>query len=51
MINNFVSALQLILILISVFLLIYLIIIKGDNNRSSYMMFLINLCMLWTVLI
>ena len=51
MINNFVSALQLILILISVFLLIYLIIIKGDNNRCSYMMFLINLCMLWTVLI
>ena len=51
MINGVISALQLVLILISAVLLLYILIINGDNSRSSYLMFLINLCLLWMVLI
>lgn len=51
MIDGIVSVLQLILILILAAVLLYILIIKGDNNRSSYLMFLIDLCMLWMVLI
>ena len=51
MINSIVSVLQLILILILAAVLLYSLLIKGDNNRSSYLMFLIDLCMLWMVLI
>lgn len=51
MINSLISALQLVLILISSALVLYILIIRGDNNRSSYMMLFVNLCMLWMVLI
>ena len=51
MINSFISVLQLVLILILAGVLLYILLIKGDNNRSSYFMFLIDLCMLWMVLI
>ncbi|MEE1336135.1 hypothetical protein [Methanobrevibacter sp.] len=51
MINSFISVLQLILILILAAILLYILLVKGDNNRSSYLMFLIDLCMLWMVLI
>ena len=51
MIDGVVSVLQLTLILMLAAVLFYLLIIKGDNNRSSYLMFLIDLCMLWMVLI
>ncbi len=51
MINSFISVLQLALILILAGVLLYILLIKKDNNRSSYLMFLIDLCMLWMVLI
>ena len=51
MIDGLVSVLQLILILILAAVLLYALIIKGDNRKSSYFMFLIDLCMLWMVLI
>lgn len=51
MINSFISVLQLVLILILAGVLLYILLIKKDNNRSSYLMFLIDLCMLWMVLI
>ena len=51
MINSFISVLQLILILMLAAILLYILLVKGDNNRSSYLMFLIDLCMLWMVLI
>ena len=51
MINSFISVLQLMLILILAAILLYILLVKGDNNRSSYLMFLIDLCMLWMVLI
>lgn len=51
MIYNLVTAMQLAIILISSALIIYTLMIKGDNNRSSYVMFLLNLCLLWMVLI
>lgn len=51
MINSIVSVLQLILILALAAVLLYSLLIRGDNNRSSYLMFLIDLCMLWMVLI
>jgi hypothetical protein len=51
MINSFISVLQLVLILILPGVLLYLLLIKGDNNMSSYFMFIIDLCMLWMVLI
>ena len=51
MINNLVSALQLVLILISLALMLYLIIIKKEDRISNYMMLLVNSCLLWAVLI
>ena len=51
MIDGIVSVLQLALILILAGVLLYILLIKKDNNRSSYLMFLIDLCMLWMVLI
>ena len=51
MINNIVTAMQLIVILISSALVLYTLLIRGDNNRSSYVMFLLDLCLLWMLLI
>lgn len=51
MINSVVSVFQLVLILALAFVLLYILLIKGENSRSSYLMFLIDLCMLWMVLI
>lgn len=51
MIDCPVSVVQLILILVLAAVLLYILLIKGENNRSSYQMFLIDLCMLWMVLI
>ncbi len=51
MIDGPVSVVQLILILVLAAVLLYILLIKGENNRSSYLMFLIDLCMLWMVLI
>lgn len=51
MINSLVAAVQLILILISLALVLYTLLIRGDNNRSSYIVFLLNLCLLWMLLI
>lgn len=51
MIDGPVSVVQLILILALAAVLLYILLIRRDNNRSSYLMFLIDLCMLWMVLI
>lgn len=51
MIDGPVSVMQLILILALAAVLLYILLIRRDNNRSSYLMFLIDLCMLWMVLI
>ncbi|MBR4448534.1 hypothetical protein [Methanobrevibacter sp.] len=51
MINSLVTVVQLIVILISLALVLYTLLIRGDNNRSSYIMFLLNLCLLWMLLI
>lgn len=51
MINDIVSAFELILILISSILVFYILFVRGDTSRSSYMLLLIDLCLLWTVLI
>lgn len=51
MIDSIVTVAQLIAILISSALVLYTLLIKGDNNRSSYIMFLLDLCLLWMVLI
>lgn len=51
MIDGPISVVQLILILVLAAVLLYILLIKGENNRSSYLMFLIDLCMLWMVLI
>ena len=51
MIYNLVTAMQLVILLISISLLLYLLLIKRDNSISSYMVFLLDLCMLWTLLI
>ena len=51
MIDNIVTVVQLIVILISSALVLYTLLVKGDNNRSSYIMFLLDLCLLWMVLI
>ena len=50
MINDLVSSLQLILILISLLIIIYNL-INGDDRKIMYVLVLINLCMLWMVLI
>ncbi len=51
MIDSIVTVVQLIVILISSALVLYTLLVKGDNNRSSYIMFLLDLCLLWMVLI
>ena len=51
MINSLVTALQLVLILISAALILYTLIIRGDNNRSTYITLLLDMCLLWMVLI
>ena len=51
MINGPVAALQLILIIASLVIVLYALLIKGDENRTTCVMFLINLCLLWMVLI
>ena len=51
MIDGIVSVLQLILIFLLAAVLLYMLVIKKDNSRSSCLMFLIDLCMLWMVLI
>ena len=51
MINSLIAALQLVLILISLALVLYVLFVGGDNNRSSYIMVLLDLCLLWMVLI
>ena len=51
MINSLIAALQLVLILISLALVLYVLFVRGDNNRSSYIMVLLDLCLLWMVLI
>ena len=51
MINGLVAVVQLIIILISTSLVLYTLLIKGDNNRSLYIVFLLNLCLLWMLLI
>jgi len=51
MIDGPVSVVQLILILVLAAVLLYILLIRRDKNRSSYLMFLIDLCMLWMVLI
>ena len=50
MINDLVSSLQLILILISLLIIIYNL-INGDDRKIMYVLVLINLCLLWMVLI
>ncbi len=51
MILNIITALQLILVAISILLVLYILMIKGDNGKSSYLMLLMNLCLLWMILI
>ena len=51
MIDSIVTVVQLIVILISSALVLYTLLVKGDNNRSSYIMFLLDLCLMWMVLI
>lgn len=51
MINSLVTALELVLILISLALILYLIFIKREERISNYIMLLFNSCLLWFVLI
>jgi hypothetical protein len=51
MINSPVAALQLLLIIISAAIILYALIIRGDNRKTTYMTFLLDLCLLWMVLI
>lgn len=51
MINSIVSALQLVLVLVSLALILYLILIKREDRISNYIMLLFNSCLLWAVLI
>ena len=51
MINSMVTALQLLLIVISSAIILYLLTVRGDSDRTTCAMFLIDLCLLWTVLI
>jgi hypothetical protein len=51
MIYNLITALQLVLIIISSAIVLYTLLIKGDNEKTTYMSFLLNLCLLWMVLI
>ncbi|MBQ2354043.1 MAG: hypothetical protein II396_06990 [Methanobrevibacter sp.] len=50
MITSLVAALELIFIITSVSLVFYNL-MKGDNKRSTHLMLLLNLCLLWMVLI
>ena len=51
MINSLITVVQLVLIIISAALILYALVIKGDNNRTTYVTFLLDLCLLWMVLI
>ena len=51
MILNVVTGLELILILISLVLILYLIFIKREDRITNYLMLLFNSCLLWAVLI
>ncbi len=51
MILNLLTALQLILILVSLLLILYLIFVKKEDRISNYIMLLFNSCLLWVVLI
>lgn len=51
MINSPVAALQLLLIIISAAIILYALIIRGDNRKTTYVTFLLDLCLLWMVLI
>lgn len=51
MIDSLMTVLELILILISLALILYLIFIKREDNISNYLMLMFNSCLLWIVLI
>lgn len=51
MINSLITVLELILILISLALILYLIFIKREDKLSNYLMLMFNSCLLWIVLI
>ena len=51
MINSLITMMELILILISLALILYLIFVKREDNLSNYLMLMFNSCLLWIVLI
>ena len=51
MILNVVTALQLILLVVSSAIMLYALLIKRDDSKTNCFAFLINLCLLWMVLI
>lgn len=51
MIDSLLTVLELILILISLALILYLIFIKREDKISNYLMLMFNSCLLWIVLI
>lgn len=51
MIDSWIAALQLLLIIISAAVILYALVIKGDNKKTTYVTFLLDLCLLWMVLI
>lgn len=50
MINSLLTAIQLLLIIVSLSLVFYNLMV-GDNKRSTYIGLLLNSCLLWLVLI
>lgn len=50
MINSLLTAIQLLLIIVSLSLVLYNLMV-GDDRRSTYIGLLLNSCLLWLVLI
>jgi hypothetical protein len=51
MITSLVSALQIILILISSAIILYMLVVKGNDTKINCLTLAFNLCLLWMVLI